>query len=208
MKKTVERIKGSKITPWVVGGVLIAWAAYTVYLAGTSRVLGRAELEYRRKVDTYVGAVKRQELQLALNLRIRETLVKELAGHKADADQARREALNLRGQLTAAKKAIAEKRGNIRLVDAFVLAEKSLNQREMEADALRKALGAAEGVSATYASDAQALRAEISTYQQRVQACEDYARRLDREWRTKKVKRGLVVFGAGVLVGIVGLKIL
>ena len=208
MKKTVERIKRSKITPWVVGGVLVAWAAYTVYLAGTSRVLGRAELEYRRKVDTYVGAVKKQELQLALNLQIRETLAKELAGHKADADRARKEAVRLRGQLTAAQKSAAEKRGDMGRIDAFVLAGKALDQREMEAEALRKALVASEGVSATYASDAQALRAEIVTYQQRVQACEDYARRLDREWRTKKIKRGLVVFGAGVLVGIVGLKIL
>jgi len=208
MKKTVERIRKSKITPWVVVGVLIAWAAYTVYLAGTSRVLGRAELEYRRKIDTYVGAVKKQELQLALNLRVRETLAKELAGHKADADQARKEADGLRTRLAAAERSAAKTRGDMGRIDAFVLAGKALDQREMEAEALRKALVASEGVSATYASDAQALRAEISTYQQRVQACEDYARRLDREWRAKKVKRGIVVFGAGVLVGIVGLKIL
>ena len=208
MKKAVERIRKSKITPWVVVGVLIAWAAYTVYLAGTSRVLGRAELEYRRKIDTYVGAVKKQELQLALNLRVRETLAKELAGHKADADQARKEADGLRTRLAAAERSAAKTRGDMGRIDAFVLAGKALDQREMEAEALRKALVASEGVSATYASDAQALRAEISTYQQRVQACEDYARRLDREWRAKKVKRGIVVFGAGVLVGIVGLKIL
>ena len=208
MKKVADRIKGSRWTPWAVGVVLVAWAAYTVYLVGTSRVLGRAELEYRRKVDTYVGAVKKQELQLALDLQIRETLVKELAGHKADADQARKEADRLRGQLTAAQSAAAEKRGDMGRIDAFVLCEKSLNQREMEAESLRKALISSEGVSATYASDAQALRAEISTYQQRVQACEEYARRLDREWRAKKVKRGIVVFGLGVLVGIVGPKIL
>ena len=208
MKKVADRIKGSRWTPWAVGVVLVAWAAYTVYLVGTSRVLGRAELEYRRKVDTYVGAVKKQELQLALDLQIRETLVKELAGHKADADQARKEADRLRGQLTAAQSAAAEKRGDMGRIDAFVLCEKSLNQREMEAESLRKALISSEGVSATYASDAQALRAEISTYQQRVQACEEYARRLDREWRAKKVKRGIVVFGLGVLVGIVVPKIL
>ena len=208
MRKLVERIKKSKWIPWAVGGVLVAWAAYTVYLVGTSRVLGRAELEYRRKVDTYVEAVKRQELQLALNLQVRETLVKELAGHKADADRARKEALQVKDKLATTEKELGEIRGDKRLVDAFVLCKKTLDQREMEADALRKALLSSEGVAATYASDVQALRAEISTYQQRVQACEDYARRLDREWRAKKVKRGIVVFGLGVLVGVVGPKIL
>ena len=208
MKKLVERVKKSKWTPWAVGVVLIAWAAYTVYLVGTSRVLGRAELEYRRKVDTYVGAVKKQELQLSLNARVRETLTKEMAGHKADADHARKEADKLRGQLTAAQKAVAEKRGDMGRTDAFVLAEKTLNQREMETDALRKALISAEGVSATYASDAQALREELTVANQRTQACEEYARRLDREWRAKKVKRGIVIFGLGVLVGVVGPKIL
>lgn len=208
MKKIIEKIKSSKYTPWVIGAVLVLWAGYTVYVTRSSRILGQAELEYRRKVDEYASEVKRQELQLALNSRVRETLAAELAGHKADADQARKEAVRLRGQLTAAQKSAAEKRGDMGRIDAFVLAGKALDQREMEAEALRKALVASEGVSATYASDAQALRAEISTYQQRVQACEDYARRLDREWRTKKIKRGLVVFGLGVLAGIVGPKIL
>ena len=208
MKKIIEKIKSSKYTPWVIGAVLVLWAGYTVYVTRSSRILGQAELEYRRKVDTFAAEIKRQELQLSLNARVRETLTKELAGHKADADQARKEALRLRGQLTAAQKSAAEKRGDIRLVDAFVLAGKALDQREMEAEALRKALVSSEGVSATYASDAQALRAKLTVSDQRTQACEDYARLLDREWRTKKVKRGLVVFGAGILVGIVGLKIL
>ena len=208
MKKIIEKIKSSKYTPWVIGAVLVLWAGYTVYVTRSSRILGQAELEYRRKVDTFAAEIKRQELQLSLNARVRETLAAELAGHKADADQARKEAVRLRGQLTAAQKSAAEKRGDMGRIDAFVLAGKALDQRELEAEALRKALVASEGVSATYASDAQALRAEVLTYQQRVQACEDYARRLDREWRTKKVKRGIVVFGAGVLVGIVGLKIL
>ena len=208
MKKIIEKIKSSKYTPWVIGAVLVLWAGYTVYVTRSSRILGQAELEYRRKVDTFAAEIKRQELQLSLNARVRETLAAELAGHKADADQARKEAVRLRGQLTAAQKSAAEKRGDIRLVDAFVLAGKALDQREMEAEALRKALVASEGVSATYASDAQALRAEISTYQQRVQACEEYARRLDREWKVKKVRRGIVVFGLGVLVGVVGPKIL
>ena len=208
MKKIIEKIKSSKYTPCVIGAVLVLWAGYTVYVTRSSRILGQAELEYRRKVDTFAAEIKRQELQLSLNARVRETLAAELAGHKADADQARKEAVRLRGQLTAAQKSAAEKRGDMGRIDAFVLAEKALDQREMEAEALRKALVSSEGVSATYASDAQALRAEIVTYQQRVQACEDYARRLDREWRTKKVKRGIVVFGAGVLVGIVLPKIL
>ena len=208
MKKIIEKIKSSKYTPWVIGAVLVLWAGYTVYVTRSSRILGQAELEYRRKVDTFAAEIKRQELQLSLNARVRETLAAELAGHKADADQARKEAVRLRGQLTAAQKSAAEKRGDMGRIDAFVLAGKALDQREMEAEALRKALVASEGVSATYASDAQALRAEISTYQQRVQACEDYARRLDREWKVKKVRRGIVVFGLGVLVGVVGPKIL
>ena len=149
-----------------------------------------------------------QELQLALNVRVRETLTKEMAGHKADADHARKEADRLRGQLTAAQKAVAEKRGDMGRIDAFVLCEKSLSQREMETDALRKALVSAEGIAATYASDAQALREELTVANQRTQACEEYAKRLDREWRAKKVKRGIVVFGLGVLAGVVGQKIL
>jgi len=208
MKKIIEKIKSSKYTPWVIGAVLVLWAGYTVYVTRSSRILGQAELEYRRKVDTFAAEIKRQELQLALNLRVRETLTKEMTEYKADADQARKEADGLRTRLAAAERSAAKTRGDMGRIDAFVLAGKALDQREMEAEALRKALVASEGVSATYASDAQALRAEISTYQQRVQACEDYARRLDREWRAKKVKRGIVVFGAGVLVGIVGLKIL
>ena len=208
MKKIIEKIKSSKYTPWVIGAVLVLWAGYTVYVTRSSRILGQAELEYRRKVDTFAAEIKRQELQLSLNARVRETLAAELAGHKADADQARKEAVRLRGQLTAAQKSAAEKRGDMGRIDAFVLAGKALDQREMEAEALRKAIVASEGVSATYASDAQALRAEISTYQQRVQACEEYARRLDREWKVKKVRRGIVVFGLGVLAGIVGPKIL
>lgn len=208
MKKIIEKIKSSKYTPWVIGAVLVLWAGYTIYVTRSSRILGQAELEYRRKVDGYAAEVKRQELQLSLNARVRETLVKELTGHKSDADRARKEALAMRDKLATAEKKLSEKRGDMGRIDAFVLAGKALDQREMEAEALRKALVASEGVSATYASDAQALRAEISTYQQRVQACEDYARRLDREWRTKKVKRGIVVFGLGVLVGIVGPKIL
>ena len=196
MKKIIEKIKSSKYTPWVIGAVLVLWAGYTVYVTRSSRILGRAELEYRRQVDEYASEVKRQELQLALNSRVRETLAAELAGHKADADQARKEAVRLRGQLTAAQKSAAEKRGDMGRIDAFVLAERSLNQREMEAEALRKALVSSEGVSATYASDAQALRAEISTYQQRVQACEEYAKRLDREWKQRKLKRGIGIFAA------------
>ena len=208
MRKIIEKIKSSKYAPWVIGAVLVLWAGYTIYVTRSSRILGKAELEYRRQVDGYAAEVKRQELQLSLNARVRETLTKELAGHKADADQARKEALRLRNQLAPAQKAVAEIRGDKRLVDAFVLCEKALNQREMEAEALRKALISSEGVSATYASDVQALRAEISTYQQRVQACEEYARRLDKEWKTRKLKRGVGIFAAGLLVGIVGPKIL
>lgn len=208
MKKIIEKIKSSKYTPWVIGAVLILWFGYTVYVTRSSRILGRAELEYRRQVDEYASEVKRQELQLALNSRVRETLVKELTGHKSDADRARKEAVRLRGQLTAAQKSAAEKRGDMGRIDAFVLAGKALDQREMEAEALRKALLSSEGIAAAYASDSQALRAELTVADQRVQACEEYARRLDREWRTKKVKRGIVVFGLGVLVGIVGPKIL
>ena len=208
MKKLVERVKKSKWTPWAVGVVLIAWAAYTVYLVGTSRVLGKAELEYRRKVDTYVGAVKKQERQLELNARVRETLAAELTGHKSDADRARKEALAMRDKLAAAEKKLSEKRGDMGRTDAFVFAEKALDQREMEAEALRKALVASEGVSATYASDAQALREELTVANQRTQACEEYAKRLDREWRAKKLKRGIVLFGLGVLAGIAGSKVL
>ena len=208
MRKLVERVKKSKWTPWVIGAVLVLWAGYTVYVTRSSRILGRAELEYRRKVDDQTATVKQQELQLSLNARVRETLVKELAGHKADADRARKEALQVKDKLATTEKELGEIRGDKRLVDAFVLCKKTLDQREMEAEALRKALLSSEGVAATYASDVQALRAEISTYQQRVQACEDYARRLDREWRVKKVKRGIVVFGLGVLVGVVGPKVL
>ena len=149
MKKIIEKIKSSKYTPWVIGAVLVLWAGYTVYVTWSSRILGQAELEYRRKVDTFAAEIKRQELQLSLNALIRETLAAELAGHKADADQARKDAVRLRGQLTAAQKSAAEKRGDIRLVDAFVLSEKALDQREMEAEALRKALVSSEGVSAT-----------------------------------------------------------
>ena len=208
MKKIIEKIKSSKYTPWIIGAVLVLWAGYTIYVTRSSRILGKAELEYRRQVDGYAAEVKRQELQLSLNARVRETLAAELTGHKSDADRARKEALAVKDKLTTAEKKLGEKRGDMGLVDAFVLAEKSLNQRELEAEALRKALISSEGVSATYASDAQALRAEISTYQQRVQACEDYARRLDREWRAKKLRRGIVVFGLGVLVGIAAPKIL
>ena len=208
MKKIIEKIKSSKYTPWVIGAVLVLWAGYTIYVTRSSRILGQAELEYRRKVDGYAAEVKRQELQLSLNARVRETLAAELTGHKSDADQARKEALNLRGQLTAAQRAAAEKRGDMGRIDAFVLAGKALDQREMEAEALRKALVASEGVSATYASDAQALRAEISTYQQRVQACEEYAKRLDREWKTRRLKQGVGIFAAGVLAGFVVPKIL
>ena len=129
----IEKIKKSKYTPWVIGAVLVLWAGYTIYVTRSSRILGKAELEYRRKVDTYVGAVKKQELQLALNLRIRETLVKELAGHKADADRARKEALAMRDKLATAEKKLGEIRGDKRLVDAFVLCKKTLDQREMEA---------------------------------------------------------------------------
>jgi hypothetical protein len=208
MRKIVERVKRSKITPWVVGAVLVLWGGYTIYVTRSSRILGRAELEYRRKVDDFAAKVKRQELQLSLNARVRETLTKELAGYKSDADRARKEALAVRDKLATAEKKLGEIRGDKRLVDAFVLCKKTLDQREIEAEALRKALVASEGVSATYASDAQALRAELTVSDQRVQACEEYARRLDREWRTKKVKRGIVVFGLGVLAGIVVPKIL
>ena len=208
MRKIIEKIKSSKYAPWVIGAVLVLWAGYTIYVTRSSRILGKAELEYRRQVDGYAAEVKRQELQLSLNARVRETLAAELTGHKSDADRARKEALQVKDKLATAERKLGEIRGDKRLVDAFVLAKKALDQREIEAESLRKALASSEGVSATYASDAQALRAEISTYQQRVQACEDYARRLDREWRVKKVKRGIVVFGLGVLVGIVGPKIL
>ena len=96
MKKIIEKIKSSKYTPWVIGAVLVLWAGYTVYVTRSSRILGQAELEYRRKVDTFAAEIKRQELQLSLNARVRETLAAELAGHKADADQARKEAVRLR----------------------------------------------------------------------------------------------------------------
>ena len=208
MKKIIEKIKSSKYTPWVIGAVLVLWAGYTVYVTRSSRILGRAELEYRRQVDEYASEVKRQELQLALNSRVRETLAAELAGHKADADQARKEAVRLRGQLTAAQKSAAEKRGDMGRIDAFVLCEKTLDQREIEAEALRKALISSEGIAATYASDAQALREELAVSNQRTQACEEYARRLDREWKTRRLKQGIGIFVAGILVGIVVPKIL
>ena len=204
----IEKIKKSKHTPWVIGAVLVLWAGYTVYVTRSSRILGKAELEYRRQVDTFAAEIKRQELQLSLNAKVRETLVKELAGHKSDADRARKEALAVKDKLTTAERKLGEIRGDKRLVDAFVLCKKTLDQREIEAEALRKALVSSEGASATYASDAQALRAEISTYQQRVQACEDYARRLDKEWKTRKLKRGVGIFAAGLLFGIVVPKIL
>ena len=204
----IEKIKKSKHTPWVIGAVLVLWAGYTVYVTRSSRILGKAELEYRRQVDTFAAEIKRQELQLSLNAKVRETLVKELAGHKSDADRARKEALAVKDKLTTAERKLGEIRGDKRLVDAFVLCKKTLDQREIEAEALKKALISSEGIAATYASDAQALRAEISTYQQRVQACEDYARRLDKEWKTRKLKRGVGIFAAGLLVGIVVPKIL
>ena len=208
MKNIIERIKKWKYTPWIIGAVLVLWAGYTVYVTRSSRILGQAELEYRRKVDGYAAEVKRQELQLALNSRVRETLAKELTGYKSDADRARKEALAVRDKLTTAEKKLGEIRGDKRLVDAFVLCKKTLDQREIEAEALRKALVSSEGIAATYASDTQALRAELAVSDQRTQACEEYARRLDREWRAKKVKRGIVIFCAGVLVGVVGPKIL
>ena len=204
----IEKIKKSKHTPWVIGAVLVLWAGYTVYVTRSSRILGKAELEYRRQVDTFAAEIKRQELQLSLNAKVRETLVKELAGHKSDADRARKEALAVKDKLTTAERKLGEIRGDKRLVDAFVLCKKTLDQREIEAEALKKALISSEGIAATYASDAQALRAEISTYQQRVQACEDYARRLDKEWKTRKLKRGVGIFAAGLLFGIVVPKIL
>lgn len=208
MKKIIEKIKSSKYTPWVIGAVLVLWAGYTIYVTRSSRILGQAELEYRRKVDGYAAEVKRQELQLSLNARVRETLAAELTGHKSDADRARKEALAMRDKLATAEKKLSEKRGDMGPIDAFVLCKKTLDQREIEAEALRKALISSEGVSATYASDAQALRAEISTYQQRVQACEEYAKRLDREWKTRRLKQGVGIFAAGVLAGFVVPKIL
>ena len=208
MKKIIEKIKSSKHTPWVLGAVLVLWAGYTVYVTRSSRILGRAELEYRRKVDDYVAEVKRQEMQLTLNAKIRETLVKELAGHKADADRARKEALSMRDKLATAEKKLGEIRGDKRLVDAFVSSNNALNQREIEAESLRKALISSEGIAATYASDAQALREELAVANQRTQACEEYARRLDREWKQRKLKRGIGIFAAGILVGIVVPKIL
>ena len=197
----IEKIKKWKYTPWVLGAVLVLWAGYTVYVTRSSRILGKAELEYRRQVDGYAAEVKRQELQLALNSRVRETLVKELAGHKADADRARKEALAAKDKLTTAERELGEIRGDKRLVDAFVLCKKTLDQREIEAEVLRKALVSSEGIVATYASDAQALREELAVSNQRTQACEEYAKRLDREWKQRKLKRGIGIFAAGLLVG-------
>ena len=204
----IEKIKKWKYTPWVLGAVLVLWAGYTVYVTRSSRILGKAELEYRRQVDTFAAEIKRQELQLSLNARVRETLAKELTGHKSDADRARKEALAVRDKLATAEKKLSEKRGDMGPVDAFVLAKKALDQRETEAEALRKALLSSEGIVATYASDAQALRAELTVSDQRVQACEEYAKRLDREWKQRKLKRGIGIFAAGLLVGIVVPKIL
>ena len=204
----IEKIKKSKYTPWFIGAVLVIWAGYTIYVTRSSRILGRAELEYRRKVDGYAAEVKRQELQLSLNAKVRETLAAELAGHKSDADRARKEALAVRDKLTTAEKKLGEIRGDKRLVDAFDLCKKTLDQREIEAEALRKALISSEGVAATYASDSQALRAELTVSDQRVQACEEYAKRLDREWKQRKLKRGIGIFAAGLLAGFLVPKLL
>ena len=197
----IEKIKKWKYTPWVIGAVLVLWAGYTIYVTRSSRILGKAELEYRRQVDTFAAEIKRQELQLSLNAKVRETLVKELAGHKADADRARKEALAAKEKLTTAERELGEIRGDKRLVDAFVLCKKTLDQREIEAEVLRKALVSSEGIVATYASDAQALREELAVSNQRTQACEEYAKRLDREWKQRKLKRGIGIFAAGLLVG-------
>ena len=204
----IEKIKKSKYTPWVLGAVLVLWAGYTVYVTRSSRILGQAELEYRRQVDTFAAEVKRQELQLALNSRVRETLATELAGHKSDADRARKEALAVKDKLTTAEKKLGEIRGDKRLVDAFDLAKDALDQREIEAEALRKALISSEGVAATYASDSQALRAKLTVADQRTQACEEYAKRLDKEWKQRKLKRGIGIFAAGLLAGFLVPKLL
>ena len=60
MKKIIEKIKSSKYTPWIIGAMLVIWAGYTIYVTRSSRILGQAELEYRRKVDGYAAEVKRQ----------------------------------------------------------------------------------------------------------------------------------------------------
>ena len=71
MKRLIERIKKSRYTPWIIGAVLVIWAGYTVYVTRSSRILGKAELEYRRKVDGYAAEAKRQEMQLTLNAKVR-----------------------------------------------------------------------------------------------------------------------------------------
>ena len=208
MKNIIEKIKKWKYTPWVIGAVLVIWAGYTVYVTRSSRILGRAELEYRRKVDAFAVEIKRQEMQLTLNAKVRETLAAELTGYKSDADRARKEALATRDKLATAEEKLGEIRGDKRLVDAFVLCKKALDQREIEAESLRKALISSEGVAATYASDSQALRAKLTVADQRTLACEEYALRLDREWKTRKLKRGIGIFAAGLLAGFLVPKLL